>query len=143
MSLDAALGVPPLVLVVDPSVASRHWMWRALTRGYGVLEAGCSRGARDWLARRPDIDALVVDDELPDERGVDLVRDLANARHPVALHSIVLVRGSPDWARVAQAEATLIERGDLRGVMTKLASWFLQHDAGLARVGRETERPSP
>jgi len=141
MSLDVAFGRLPLVLLVDPSVASRHWMWRTLSRAFGVLEAGNGMGARDWLARRPDIDALVVDDELPDERGVDLVRDLARVHHPVASRAIVLARPSPDWARIAQAGSTLVEHGDLRAVLSKLSGWFLARDAGLARaLLRETAR---
>ncbi len=141
MSLDLAFGGLPLVLLVDPSLTSRHWMWRALSRAFGVIEAGNARGARDWLACRPDIDALVVDNELPDERGVDLVRDLASSHHPVASRAIVLARPSPDWARIAQAGATLVERGDLRAVLSKLSGWFLARDAELARVRlRETDR---
>jgi hypothetical protein len=141
MSLEVAFGGLPLVLLVDPSIASRHWMWRPLSRAFGVLEAGDASGAREWLARRPDIDVLVVDNELPDERGVDLVRDLASAHHPVASRAIVLARPSPDWGRIAQAGATLVERGDLRAVFSKLAGWFLARDAGLARaLLREADR---
>jgi CheY-like chemotaxis protein len=141
MSLDTASGRPPLVLVVDPVVASRHWMWRALSRTFGVLEAGDARSARDWMAHRPDIDALVVDDELPDQRGLELVYDLAAARNPIASRAIVLARPSPDWARLARMGATLLERGDLRGVLSKLAGWFLARDAALARaLLREAER---
>jgi response regulator RpfG family c-di-GMP phosphodiesterase len=143
MSLDAVVGRPPLVLLVDPVVTSRHWMWRALNRTFGVLEAANARGAREWIARRPDIDALVVQDELPDQRGCELVRELASASHPIASRSIVLARPSPEWARLAQAGATLVERGDLRALLSKLAGWFLTRDAGLARaLLREADRRS-
>jgi response regulator RpfG family c-di-GMP phosphodiesterase len=132
---------PPLVLLVDPIVASRHFMWRALNRAFGVLEADSAGAARTWIGRRPDIDALVVQDELPDERGVDLVRELATASHPVAARTIVLARRSPDWAAIAQAGLTLVERGDVRTVLSKLASWFVGRDARLARaLQREAER---
>jgi hypothetical protein len=141
MSLGAAGGGPPLVLLVDPIVASRHWMWRTLSRAFGVLEACDARGARAWIAHRPDIDALVIEDELPDERGLDLVRSLATAKNPIASRSIVLARPNPDWARIAQAGATLVEHGDLRAVLSKLAGWFLVRDAGLARaLLREVDR---
>jgi hypothetical protein len=127
MSLDPAVGRPPLVLLVDPSVTSRHWMWRAMSHAFGVLEARTASGARDWIAHRPDIDALVVQDELPDERGEELVRQLAWARHPVASRSIVVTRS----------------RADLRAVLSKLAGWFLVRDAGLARaLLREADRLS-
>jgi CheY-like chemotaxis protein len=140
MNLDLAIGRPPLVLLVDPSVASRHWMWRALSR-CGVLEASSASGARDWIDRRPDIDALVVEDHLPDGRGVDLVRHLVTARHGAASRSIVLARPSPDWVRIAQAGATLVERGDLRSVLSKLAGWFLARDASVAKaLLREADR---
>ena len=141
MMPNATFAGLPLVLLVDASVTSRHWMWRVLSRAFGVLEAGSAREARDWLDRRPDIDALVVDNELPDVLGLDLVRDLAGARHPVASRAIVLGRPSPDWAHGAHPSATLVERGDVRAVLSKLAAWFRARDAGLARsLLREAER---
>lgn len=141
MSLETVTGRQALVLLVDPTVASRHWMWRGMSRAFGVLEAGSVEAARDWMTRRPDIDALVVDDELPDGRGVDLVRDLKAARHRVASRSIVLARPGAEWAQMATAGTTLVERGDLRGVLSKLAGWFLMRDAWLARaLLREADR---
>jgi response regulator RpfG family c-di-GMP phosphodiesterase len=141
MNVDAAGGRSPLVLLVDPFVTSRHFMWRALNRTFGVLEAGSAGAARAWIASRPDIDAIVVQDELPDQRGLELVRELVQARHPVARRSIVLARMTPDWTAVAQAGLTLIERGDLRAISAKLANWLLSRDAGLAKVlMREAER---
>jgi response regulator RpfG family c-di-GMP phosphodiesterase len=144
MDVNAAFARPPLVLLVDPVVASRHWMWRAMSQAFGVIEAETARSARQWLARRPDIDALVVQDELPDQSGHELVCDLASQQYPVAARSIVIARPSPDWGRIAQAGLTLVERGDLRALLAKLASWFLARDAGLARaLLREAERLRP
>jgi response regulator RpfG family c-di-GMP phosphodiesterase len=143
MNLDAAGGRSPLVLLVDPFVTSRHFMWRALTRAFGVIEAGNAGAARAWIASRPDIDAIVVQDELPDQRGLELVRELVHEKHPVARRSIVLARLNPDWAAIAQAGLTLIERGDLRAISAKLASWLLLRDAGLAKaLMREADRLS-
>jgi response regulator RpfG family c-di-GMP phosphodiesterase len=143
MNLDAAGGRSPLVLLVDPFVTSRHFMWRAFHRAFGVIEAGSAGAARTWIASRPDIDAIVVQDELPDQPGLELVRDLVRARHPVARRSIVLARPNPDWAAIAQAGLTLIERGDLRAVSAKLAGWLLSRDAVLARaLMREADRLS-
>ena len=139
MSLDAVVGRPPLVLRVDPVVASRHWMWRTLSQTFGVLEAGDARGARSWLARRPDIDALIVKEELPDGRGGDLVRELADAKHRVAAHALVLARPSPEWASIEQSGATIVELGDLRGALSKLAAWFLDVRLSKALL-REAER---
>jgi hypothetical protein len=141
MSLETVVGRPPLVLLVDPVVASRHWMWRGMSRAFGVIEAGSVESARDWMTRRPDIDALVVEDELPDGRGVELVRDLEAAHHRVASRSIVLARPGMEWTRMASAGATLIERGDLRAVLSKLAGWFLTRDVWVARaLVREADR---
>lgn len=119
-----AASRPPLVLLVDPVVTSRHWMWRSLSRAFGVIEAPDAKGARDWIARRPDIDALVVQDELPDARGVELVRDLANESHPIAAHAIVLARPNVDVSLLSAAGAAIVERGDLRSLLAKLAAWF-------------------
>ena len=143
MNLDAAGGRSPLVLLVDPFVTSRHFMWRALSRAFGVIEAGNAGAARAWIASRPDIDAIVVQDELPDQRGLELVRGLVHEKHPVARRSIVLARLNPDWAAIAQAGLTLIERGDLRAISAKLASWLLLRDASLAKaLMREADRLS-
>ena len=141
MSLETVVGRPPLVLLVDPVVASRHWMWRGMSRAFGVLEAGSLEAARGWMVQRPDIDALVVQDELPDGHGGDLVRDLVTARHRVASRAIVLAQPGVEWSRMTQLGVTLIERGDLRSVLSQLAGWFLTRDAWLARaLLREAER---
>jgi CheY-like chemotaxis protein len=143
MNVDAVVGKSPLVLLVDPFVTSRHFMWRALSRAFGVLEASNAGAARAWITSRPDIDAIVIQDELPDQRGFELVRELVRARHPVARRSIVLARMNTDWAAIAQAGLTMIERGDLRAVSAKLASWLLSRDAGLAKaLMREADRLS-
>jgi response regulator RpfG family c-di-GMP phosphodiesterase len=143
MNLDTTGGKSPLVLLVDPFVTSRHFMWRALNRAFGVIEAGSAGAARTWIASRPDIDAIVVQDELPDQRGLEFVRELVHARHPIARRSIVLARLNPDWAAIAQAGLTLIERGDLRAISAKLASWLLARDGGLAKaLMREADRLS-
>jgi response regulator RpfG family c-di-GMP phosphodiesterase len=143
MNLDAVSGRPPLVLLVDPFVASRHFMWRALSRAFGVLEARSASSARTWIERRPDIGALVLDDELPDQRGLELVQELTTAKHPIITRTIVLARSGPDWAEIAHAGLTLIERGDLRAVAAKLAGWFLARDANLAiALMREADRLS-
>jgi response regulator RpfG family c-di-GMP phosphodiesterase len=141
MNLDATGDRSPLVLLVDPFVTSRHFMWRALNRAFGVIEAGSAGAARTWIASRPDIDAIVVQDELPDQRGLELVRELVHARHPIGRRSIVLARPNPDWAAIAQAGLTLIERGDLRAISAKLANWLLSRDTVLAKaLMREAER---
>jgi hypothetical protein len=59
-------GRLPLVLLVDPVDASRFALWRELSRSFGVLEAPDAARARAWLRDRQDIDAIVVQRELPD-----------------------------------------------------------------------------
>jgi len=125
MGLDAAAPRLPIVLLVDPVVASRYWMWRTLSRAFGVLEAASAGAAREWIAQRPDIDAIVVQRMLPDAPGAELVMELERAQHPVARRAIV------------------VERGDLRSAIAKLVGWFITRDKGLARaVLREVERMS-
>jgi len=143
MNLETTVRRSPLVLLVDPTIASRHFMWRALSRTFGVLEAVSADSARVWIESRPDIDALVVQDDLPGQRGVEFVRELVSARHPVGRRAIVQVSVSPHWAAAAASQAglTLIERGDLRAICAKLASWLLSRDAGLVKaLMREVER---
>ena len=136
-----AASRPPLVLLVDPIVTSRHWMWRSLSRAFGVIEAPDAKGARDWIARRPDIDALVVQDELPDARGVELVRDLANESNPIAAHAIVLARPNVDLSLFSASCVAIVERGDLRTLLAKLAAWFFPVTA--RQQAGAPQRPSP
>ena len=144
MNLDPtglAGGRSPLVLLVDPDLASRHFMWRALSRAFGVIEATTAGAAREWIETRPDIDAIVVQDELPDQRGLAFVRGLVTARHPVARRAIVQVKLGSDWSALAQAGLTLMERGDLRAISTKLAGWLLSRDIVVAKaLMREVDR---
>jgi DNA-binding NtrC family response regulator len=124
MNVDAVAGRLPLVLVVDPLVSSRHRLWRVLHRAFGVLEAEDLESARAWLGRRPDIDAVLVQNDLPDGSGADLAREMGEAHHPAA--DRVLVMGDPEG---------------LHGVLAKLASWVSSRDAvGARNVLREAER---
>lgn len=124
-----------LVLIVDPKVETRHWMWRLLNQAFGVLEAPNASLARQWIAERPDIDALIVEDDLPDARGGDLVREFANRAHPIAAHSIVV---ASEWRRVMLAGLTVVERGDSKTIVDKLTTWFIARE--IAR--RPSSRPS-
>lgn len=124
ISLDAAPAQLPIVLVVDPVGASRQALWRSLSRCFAVIEASDARGARDWLAHRSDIDALVVQRDLPDAQGSDLVKSLVTAQAAVASRSILVTNPV-----------------DLRGVLTSLTGWFYPRDAGGARARvREANR---
>jgi DNA-binding response OmpR family regulator len=112
VNVDVAARRLPIVLVVDPETASRHLVWRVLSRSFGVLEARDARRARDWLTDRTDIDALIVQRELPDAQGSDLLKSLRSDRLEVASRSILVTRPV-----------------DLRAVLTSLTSWFFTRDS--------------
>jgi response regulator RpfG family c-di-GMP phosphodiesterase len=111
----------PIVLVVDPLPDARFTMWRLLGRRFGVLEAADARAAREWIACRPDIDALVVQRTLPDTDGNELVKSLATAWSPAKERAIVTDRD-----------------GDMRSVVATLAGWFFCTRAGTL-TGRRPE----
>ena len=106
-----------LVLIVDPQVGSRHWLWRMLNHAFGVIEASSASGARRWIAERPDIDAMIVEDELPDARGSDLIRELVQSRHPAASRSILI---ASDWRHVMLSGINVVSRGEVRSIAGKL-----------------------
>ncbi len=124
ISLDATVARLPIVLVVDPVTASRFTIWRMLSKSFGVLEARDARHAYDWLARRPSIDALVVQRELPDADGGEFVSSLAATQAAVA------------------SRAILVERPvDLRTVVESLVGWFFARDVRKAEaLFREADR---
>jgi CheY-like chemotaxis protein len=107
INVDVAARRLPLVLVVDPVAASRHMVWRVLSRSFGVLEAPDARRARDWLTDRADIDALIVQRELPDAHGTEFVESLVSEQLEVASRSILVTRPV-----------------DVRAVLMSLTSWF-------------------
>jgi response regulator RpfG family c-di-GMP phosphodiesterase len=111
IGLDAVHARLPLVLVVDPVAASRQAMWRLLSHSFGVLEAADARSANGWLTSRPDIDAMVVQRELPDADGGDFVLDLVSAQATVASRVVLVTRPV-----------------DLATVLRSLAGWFFSRD---------------
>jgi DNA-binding NtrC family response regulator len=111
IGLDAVAARLPVVLVVDPVAASRFTMWRLLSRYFGVLEAPDARRARDWLASRRGIDALIVQAELPDADGGAFVKSLVSSGVAVASRAILVKKTV-----------------DLRAVVTTLADWFFSRD---------------
>lgn len=64
------------ILVVDDNAATRYSVRRVLERqGFAVAEAGTGNEGLAWIGREP-FDALVLDVNLPDMSGFDLVRML-------------------------------------------------------------------
>jgi DNA-binding response OmpR family regulator len=94
-----------------------------LSRSFGVLEAPDARRARDWLTDRTDIDALIVQRELPDAHGSDLVKSLASERLEVASHALLVTRPV-----------------DLRAVLMSLTSWFFTRDGRDAMTAEALRR---
>jgi hypothetical protein len=114
----------PLLLLVDGRASTRHWMWRSLTRDFGLVEASTGREARARIARRSDLEAMVIENELPDERGLEVAAHLARVHHPLASRTIVLAGASDLKQRSPVEGAILVERDDLRIVLLQLAAWF-------------------
>jgi DNA-binding NarL/FixJ family response regulator len=127
------------VLIVDPQVETRHWLWRLLNSAFGVIEAKTATAAQRWIDERPDIDALIIDDDLPDARGSDLVRELAKRGNPIASRSIVV---ASEWRRVMLGGLTVVERGDMPAIVQRLTTWFRVRDVGAAAWARLPGRPS-
>jgi DNA-binding response OmpR family regulator len=66
----------PLILIVDDNAATRYAMRRVIERqGYRVLEAGTGQAGRAHIAADA-IDVVILDVNLPDDSGFDIVRDL-------------------------------------------------------------------
>ncbi|MGO4550280.1 response regulator [Lysobacter sp. 2RAF19] len=66
----------PVILIVDDNAVTRYAMRRVIERqGYHVLEAGTGQEGRAHIAA-DEIDVVVLDVNLPDDSGFDIVRDL-------------------------------------------------------------------
>ena len=134
MNLDAAVGRLPLVLLVDTEVGTRHALWRTLHRAFGVLEADSVESAMAWLARRPDIDALVVRGDFADEAPGELVEEWVNGHLPAARRPVVFASNAGAPATKSAPQVTHADPEDLRGIVATLAAWLATHDRGSARV---------
>lgn len=135
MNLDTALGRLPLVLLVDSEVATRHALWRTLHRAFGVLEADSVESAMAWLARRPDIDALVVRGEFADGTPEELAEEWVNLHLPAAKRPVIVAsNGSETRASTSAPQVTHADPEDLRGIVAGLATWLASHDKGSARL---------
>jgi DNA-binding NtrC family response regulator len=135
LNLDTAVGRLPLVLLVDSQVATRHALWRALHRAFGVLEADSVESAMAWLARRPDIDALVVRGEFADGTPEELAEEWVNLHLPAARRPVIVAsNGSETRASTSAPQVTHADPEDLRGIVASLAAWLSSHDKRSARL---------
>jgi DNA-binding response OmpR family regulator/signal transduction histidine kinase len=102
------------LLIVDDNAATRYALRRRLERHYGhVLEAGTGQDGLDLIAREK-IDALILDVNLPDMSGFDIVRRL---------------RADPSTALlpVVHVSAASIETGDIITGLDAGADAYLIH----------------
>jgi hypothetical protein len=135
MNLDAAVGRLPLVLLVDSEVGTRHALWRTLHRAFGVLEADSIESAMAWLARRPDIDALVVRGDFADGAPEELAEEWVGSHLPAAKRPVIVASsGSEARASTAAPQLTHADPEDLRGIVAGLAAWLATHDKAGARI---------
>lgn len=135
MNVDTTAGRLPLVLLVDPTVSSRHALWRTLHRAFGVLEADSVASARTWLTRRPDIDALVVHSNLPDGRGEEVAGEWLGQQAPTR-RALLLTEGPVETPPADVGRLPRVDAADLRAVVEGLASWLTARDPAQARLLR-------
>lgn len=113
------------VLLVDADAARRATTRRRLEgrdRSIEVVEAGSVTEARDLLSATPAVRAAVVELELPDGSGLDLLAALAARSVPVRLLS-----GTPDPADVEAARRRGVTVGARARVADDLAPALLLH----------------
>lgn len=87
------------ILVVDDEPEVRGIMATALDRaGFAVDAVGSAGAARDAAAAEP-YHLLLVDLSLPDQSGIQLIRDLTAGESPP---SVIIVTGNPSVASAAE-----------------------------------------
>jgi two-component system KDP operon response regulator KdpE len=93
-------GPPIRILVVDDEPPIRRLLRTGLgTQGYVVSEAASGREAQDCLARER-LDLLVLDLGLPDQNGLDLLRELRDQGSDIP---IVILSSRTDEIGIVQA----------------------------------------
>lgn len=90
-------------IVVDDSRAMRSILKKILASiGYEVVEAGHGIEALSVLSTVPDVDVALVDWNMPEMDGLELVKHL-RADHKYADMRILMVSAENDMAKVARA----------------------------------------
>ncbi len=91
------------ILVVDDHVLIRdalRGVLRELTGDASILEAPDSRQAVERIAANADLDLILLDPNLPDRSGFDLLVELRE-RHPAV--SVVMISATSDREHIARA----------------------------------------
>jgi len=92
--------VKKLLLVDDSPTVQKVMSMSLMANGFAVTVAGTAAGGLD-LARRERPDAVVLDVNLPDESGLDLLARM-QADPEVAAIPVVLLTGQDDMTRAAR-----------------------------------------
>jgi len=96
-------GRPMKVLVVDDHVLIREALGGVLRELQGdvvIVEAPDSRRAVQRIAEHPDLELILLDPNLPDRSGFELLAEL-RARHPAV--SVVMISASDERDDIARA----------------------------------------
>ena len=102
------------LLIADDNARVRHSLARLLAGdGIDVLEAGTCKQAI-CLASRPDVDAVVLDIDMPDGSGLEALAQIKQNRPdlPVVMHSEHDRPSYASRARAKGAEAYLVKGMD-------------------------------
>jgi DNA-binding NtrC family response regulator len=103
------------ILIVDDEVSYLDALSRTLSRqGYDVLPAAGPRQALEIIRNTPPVDVVVSDVMMPEIRGTDLVREVAQTSPQTAC--ILMTGGAVDWADIPQGVPVLrkpLSTGDL------------------------------
>jgi two-component system chemotaxis response regulator CheY len=122
-----------LALVIDDSRVARLIVGQALREaGLEVIEAADGRDALDQLARNPDVGLMLVDWNMPEMNGLDLLRAVRSRREYDAVR-ILMVTSETEAARVAQA----LEAGADEYLMKPFAKEALLAKLGMMDVLQE------
>lgn len=114
-----------LALVVDDSRATRSMLRKMLsTLGFDVVEAGHGIEALEQLATLDDIDFALVDWNMPEMDGLDLVRSIRAERRFAEL-PVMMVTAESDATQMARAlmagaDEYALKPIDLESLETKL-----------------------
>jgi diguanylate cyclase (GGDEF)-like protein len=83
----------PTVIVIDGDVGARAFAVRRISKLANVLEAGDGVAALGLMQTTP-VDLIIVDIEMPNMDGLDLIRWVR--RHPILTHTPIIVLTSDD-----------------------------------------------
>ena len=111
------------LVVVDDDQIVRIWLRAALPpAGFRVVGEGCDAASTFDVVRDTRPDALLVDEHLGEEHGVDLVRRLrvAGVDAPIVLMTALATPGLNERARAAGAQGCVVKSANVATLVTAL-----------------------